>query len=157
MAVHALDEVHETASRAMAVPPAGLGTGRTAHLVPFHDSASAEVPAPLADDPTAMHRSAPGQASAASDPFATTASGALDGPDRSRPGCPRRRAGTGHLPGQCGGSPKENRRAPAETGTAEGFQAPVPRQPAGRVIAAMAFSQCRDYRPAAASPGPTTR
>jgi hypothetical protein len=37
-------------------------------VLPFHDSANAEVPALVAEDPTATHRSVPGQASAARAP-----------------------------------------------------------------------------------------
>ncbi len=59
----------------MCVPATGTGTCWMHQAVPFHDSASAEVPALVSDDPTAMHRFVPGQASAASVPFATTASG----------------------------------------------------------------------------------
>ncbi len=73
--MHALALLQDTASRALCVPPGGMGTCWMLQLVPFHDSASAEVPAPVAEDPTATHRSGPGQASAASPPFATTASG----------------------------------------------------------------------------------
>jgi len=41
--------LQDTASRALCVPPGGIGTGWTLHVVPFHDSASAEVPALLLD------------------------------------------------------------------------------------------------------------
>jgi hypothetical protein len=75
------------------------------------------VPARLADDPTATHWSWLVQVPAASDPFATTASGvrSMDHavPDR----CPPAHAGApgiGHLYSEHPGNPKDNRRAMPE-------------------------------------------
>ena len=66
--MHALALLQDTASRALRVPPGGMGMCWMLQVLPFHDSANAEVPALVAEDPTATHRSVPGQASAARAP-----------------------------------------------------------------------------------------
>jgi hypothetical protein len=124
--VHALAALQDTASRALCVPATGTGTCWVLQAVPFHDSASAEVPALVSDDPTAMHRFVPGQASAASVPFATTASG-VPSMDHAAP-----------VPAQAGApdpaicpvsvvaAPRRIAALQRKSGTAEAFQPPAP-------------------------------
>ncbi len=128
--MHAVAALQDTASRALCVPPGGMGTCWMLQAVPSHDSASAEVPARLADDPTATHWSWLVQVSAARLPFATMASGvrsmdhAVPAP-AAHAGCP----GSATAPASIAATAKENRRAPAEKRHIRS----IPACPAGRV------------------------
>jgi hypothetical protein len=74
-ATHHLADAQDTPASTERVAPGGSGTLIGFQAAPFHASASAEVPTPLAYDPTATHQSGPAQESPDRAPLAIRAPG----------------------------------------------------------------------------------